>query len=220
MNYLAIYPSLMGAPLMQLGREIKKLESYCAGFHIDVMDYHFVPNLMGGIGYVNQISTYTKKPLWIHLMMEKSLNFAQSILIRPHDIVSFHIEEQADHLLLIKYIREKKSRASIAIKPKTPLEQIFDFLPIVDQVLVMSVEPGFSGQHFLHESFEKITALVSYKKEHDLNFSIGCDGGITDNIVNLLMRCGVDEVALASAIFNAEDSLDNLKRIYRNLSVV
>ena len=115
---------------------------------------------------------------------------------------------------LIKIIREKKHKVSVAINPKTPLERIIPFLNIVDQILVMSVDPGFSGQHFLENSFEKIAALVECRKSYNF-FRIGVDGGIDATHIKKLMEIGVDDCAIGSGIFKYSNSLDALHKLER-----
>ncbi len=214
MQTIAIYPSLISANLLQLGNEIEALESYCDGFHIDVMDYHFVPNLTWGSAFVNAIRNHTTKRLWVHLMMEKTLSFIETIHLAPGDIVSFHIEEKIDFNVAIKSIKAKKMKVSIAIKPKTPLAELFSLLPYIDQVLLMSVEPGFSGQPFLPDSLQRLQDLIEYRKEKSLLFTIGMDGGIDATIIGTLARMGVAEVGVAAGIFGHSNRVRALLELY------
>ena len=143
-----IYPSLMAADPLHLENEIELLEPYCAGFHLDVMDNHFVPNITWGANTVNAIAK-RGKPVWVHLMVEKPDLFYDTLFLPVDSTVSFHIESDVDVFEFVKIIREKKQQVSIAISPKTPISRILPFLVNLDQDLLMSVEPGFSGQHLL-----------------------------------------------------------------------
>lgn len=211
---MKIFPSLISADLLNLEDVIASFEPYCDGFHLDVMDYHFVPNLTWGPAFVNAIALCTSKPLFIHLMVDNPQNLFNLFSLRPSDSVAFHIENKINHINLINFIREKKLRACLAINPKTPLEKIFSFLPHVDQLLLMSVEPGFSGQTFLKSSIERLQSINNYRISHNLSFEIVMDGGITTNIIKQLTSFGCNEVAIASAIFSHEDPIRALKELY------
>src|SRR6266404_2787846 len=156
-----IYPSLMAVDPSHVEDEIKLLEQYCAGFHLDVMDNRFVHNSALSIDAVNNIAKMSSKLVWLHLMVEKPDQFYAQIFL-PHDsLISFHIESEIDVEQFVKTIREKKHKPSIAISPKTPVSRIVPFLNIVDHILLMSVEPGFSGQPFLPESISRLEELVT-----------------------------------------------------------
>ena len=157
-----IYPSLISADLMNLEKEIKLLEPYCTGFHIDVMDNHFVPNLTWGKMFIDAIGKITKKPLWVHLMIDNPSIFIDTLVLSPESILTFHIESASDVKKLSRRIKEKNIIPSIAVSPKTPVEKIFPFLDLVDHILIMTVEPGFSGQCFLQSSKSKIEKLFSH----------------------------------------------------------
>src|SRR5579872_4929566 len=156
-----IYPSLMSVAPANLKDEIDLLQPYCAGFHLDVMDNQFVSNSALSVDDVNNIAKMVNKPVWLHLMVKHPEQFYTQFFLPDGSIVSFHIESEIDIEKFVKIIREKKQRPSIAISPKTPLEQIFPFLNVVDQVLLMSVEPGFSGQRFLSESISRLEKLIT-----------------------------------------------------------
>jgi ribulose-phosphate 3-epimerase len=212
---IKIFPSLISADILNLEHEIKKLEPHCDGFHIDVMDWHFVPNLTWGPMFINAIAQKTTKPLFVHLMIEKSLEFLDLLALRNNDIVSFHIEESHDIKKMIKCIKEKRWRPNIAIKPKTPVEKFFPFSDMVDSILLMSVEPGFSGQHFLKSSTDRLIALTTYRTEHNLSFEIDMDGGINKENISMLVNHGVNSVAIAAGIFEHHDPVYALKELYK-----
>jgi ribulose-phosphate 3-epimerase len=202
-----LYPSLMAVDPSHLEDEIDLLQPYCAGFHLDVMDNRFVPNTALSIDAVNNIAKMVSKPVWLHLMVENPNQFYAKLFL-PHDsLVSFHIESEIDVEQFVKTIREKKHKPSLAISPKTPLQAIVPFLNIVDHILVMSVEPGFSGQPFLLNSISRLEELNAYRKKHEHFFKIGIDGGIDINNIKMIAQKGVDDCAIASGIFQQPDHL-------------
>jgi ribulose-phosphate 3-epimerase len=169
------------------------------------MDNVFVPNKTQGESLINQASQEYGFLPWVHLMIQSPLSFYQQLVLPVGSIVSFHIESQVDFFGMIKVVKEKKHQASLAISPKTPLEELMPYVHLVDQVLVMSVEPGFSGQPFLSEVVQKIECLVAYRQEGDCMFRIAVDGGIDKtNIMSLALK-GVDDFAVSSGIFAQKD---------------
>lgn len=208
-----IYPSLMVVDELNLKKEIELLELYCAGFHIDVMDNTFVPNTTWDIYSVNEMVKLIKKQVWLHLMIDNPKAFYEQLFLPVGSLVSFHIELDIDILDFIKTIREKKHNVSIAIRPKTPISHIIPFLRSVDQVLLMSVEPGFSGQSFLNSTFDRLAELIQYRQKQGVHFRIGIDGGINkENIRNLALQ-GADECAIATAIFNEKNHVVALQEL-------
>lgn len=207
-----IYPSLMAADPLNVENEIDLLESHCAGFHLDVMDNIFVPNISFDVNSVNAIAKRTKS-VWVHLMVQKPALFYDTLTLPIGSIVSFHIESEVDVFEFIKIIREKKHKASIAISPKTPILRLLPFLDYIDQVLLMSVEPGFSGQSFLESSLERITELVVHRKKQNAIFRIGIDGGINTTNIKTVVEKGVDDCAVASAIFQQQNHVVALQQL-------
>lgn len=210
---IKIFPSLISADLLNLATAINQLEPHCSGFHLDVMDDHFVPNLTWGHMFINTIAKKTNKTLFVHLMVENPETWLSKLDLRDCDILTFHVENKIDHLKLIKEIKEKKYRAALAINPKTALEEIFPFLQDIHQVLLMSVQPGFSGQAFLDSSIDRLNALIDYRKQHNLSFEIVMDGGINEKNIAQLVRAGVDQVAIAAGIFGSENPVENINKL-------
>jgi ribulose-phosphate 3-epimerase len=198
-----IYPSLIGADQLNLAQTIKNLDPHVVGYHLDVMDNHFVPNLTWGAPTVNAIAQITNRILWIHLMVTNPADWIDLLKLKPGSIFSFHAEALHDEsaATIIASIKKKGWRASVAINPSTSVESIFNLLLLVDQVLVMSVQPGFSGQSFIADVVNKLKPLVEYRASHNLNFRIGMDGGIDENTIEMLAHNGVDDFAIASGIF-------------------
>jgi len=211
-----IYPSLIAANQQHLEEEVELLEQHCTGFHLDVMDNKFVPNVALSVDTVNAIAQRSK-PIWLHLMVEKPEDFYVQFSL-PHDsLISFHIESEVDVVRFAKIIKEKKHKPSIAISPKTPLERIVPFLNIVDQVLLMSVNPGFSGQSFLKNSFDRLAHVVQLRQEYHAHFRIGIDGGIDTTNVKKIVEMGAQDLAIGSAIFKQKNSLVTLQYLTKEI---
>ncbi|MBI2774467.1 ribulose-phosphate 3-epimerase [Candidatus Dependentiae bacterium] len=215
-SQLKIFPSLISADLLNLRHEIDQLAPHCDGFHIDVMDGIFVPNLTWGFPFISAIMGATSKPLAIHLMVIEPESFARRLELSANTIISFHIEAVTAPEILINYLKSKNWRASIALKPSTDLKKLIPYLPIVDEVLLMSVEPGFSGQPFIQSSLERLKELVSLREIKNLHFTIAMDGGI--NVENLpkLFESGLQSAAIASALFCHTDRIAALKKLYQS----
>lgn len=211
---LRIYPSLISADLLQLQKTIEQLNPYCPGYHLDVMDNHFVPNLTWGPAFINAIAAAApNKIMWVHIMVDNPEAWPDLLQLPPKSILSFHIESIKNFSNLINNIHAKKWRASVTISPKTPVAEILDLLPTIDQVLVMSVVPGFSGQQFIKDTHIKVQQLVEHRTKNNLNFSIGIDGGITAHNIGELAQWGVDEFAAAASIFHQPNPVAALQQL-------
>ena len=210
---IKIFPSLISANLLTLEADIATLEPHSDGFHIDVMDNHFVPNLTWGAQFTNAFVGVCQKPLFVHLMITNPQEFIQTLSLRTIDVLCFHIETTSNPELLIKQIKEKKWKVAITLKPKTALSEIFPFLHLIDQVLLMSVEPGFSGQQFLDCSIERLDSLVQFRKEQNLGFEIVMDGGINQTNIGELAQKGAHSFGIAGAIFDAPDPIKAIEAL-------
>lgn len=216
---LSLFPSLIAAKDMaHLGDLIARLEPFCAGFHLDIMDNHFVPNLTFGPLVVNSLAQCTTKPFWVHVMADNCENVIAALELPPESTVSFHIESKNNFENIIHSVKEKKLKLSVALNPKTALETIFPYIQLVDSVLLMSVEPGFSGQPFLPGSIKKLAALRRYRLEQSLSFLIGMDGGITVATLAQVVQEGCDMVAVGSAVFDQPDMVGALRALYERFS--
>jgi ribulose-phosphate 3-epimerase len=213
MHTIKIFPSLISGDLLNLGHQIEELELLCDGFHIDIMDFNFVPNLTWGAQFIRAISHKTTKPLHIHLMIERVIDFIKTLELRPSDILYFHIESKCDIFQAIKTIREKNTRCGIAINPKTALREIFPYYDHIDSLLLMSVEPGFSGQSFLKESVDRAIEMIAYNKNNNKKIRIGIDGGINATNIKTLALAGITEFSIASAIFDQPNPAAALKKL-------
>lgn len=210
-----IYPSLIAADLLNLEHQIRMLDTHVDGYHIDIMDGHFVPNLTWGTMFVDAFCKVTKKPLWIHLMVDNPLWWIKELQLPYGSTVSFHIESTSKVERCINSIKEKKCRPSLAVSPKTPISETFSFFYSLDHILVMSVEPGFSGQPFISAMEQKLYLAndafheMGFAKEREKRrLTIAFDGGINMQNIENLFHQGATDFAVASAIFASNDILD------------
>jgi len=213
---MKIEPSLISSDLLNLQHTLTMFDRVCDGYHLDVMDGHFVPNLTWGPMFVNAISKATKLPLCIHLMVDNPARWLGDLTVRPQDTVLFHTEVVTDMALqktLIEGIRKKGCQVGIALNPATAVDAIIPLLPILDMVLIMSVEPGFSGQKFIPDVTKKIAPLRALRSQLNKSWIIGMDGGINQANIVSLAGLGVDSVAVASAIFDQPDPLRALEQL-------
>jgi ribulose-phosphate 3-epimerase len=212
---LKVFPSLISANVLKLEQEIKLLEPHCAGFHLDVMDFHFVPNLTWGPVFINAIRKITHKQLHVHLMVDNPEKYLDVCLLQPGDIISVHPESRSAISLpaLLYEIKIRGLIPSIALKPSTPLEAAITLQAPLEHILLMSVEPGFSGQPFISRIFSKLQALVQFRNAHNLKFAIAMDGGINQKNIKQLADTGVNQVAIASAIFSSYNQVQALQTL-------
>jgi len=212
-----IYPSLISSDLLNLEKSIKSLDDHCDGYHLDVMDGHFVPNLTWGPAFIKRIIATTKLPVDVHLMVENPYWWVDKFELRENDEFVFHYESLVDKdkiLLLIELLKKKNWKIGIAINPKTDIEKIIPFLPLLDQVLLMSVEPGFSGQKFISSVAQKVTELMKIKKSKNYIFKICMDGGIGKDNIKMISDLGVEQCGVASSIFGEGNPVENLRNLY------
>ncbi len=200
---IEIFPSLISADILSLKNVIDLLDPHVDGYHLDVMDFHFVPNLTFGPAVVNAIAGVTERPLHVHLMVDKPAQWLDVLTLRSRDVLVFHYEATKQHMQLIDAIKGKGYKVGIAINPDTPPDSVLEFLPHLDQVLVMSVQPGFSGQKFMPQVMEKLPKLSGT--------TIAMDGGIGPDNIAILKQKGVTQFGIASAIFDSSDPVQAIR---------
>ena len=215
---MKLFPSLISSDLLSLGNTIKQLDAHCDGYHIDVMDFHFVPNLTWGPQFIAAFTKATKLPLQIHLMVDDPVSWCDNLTLRQQDSFLFHYEAMRGDLSrcahLIDKIKKKGWQSGIVVNPETPIDAIFSLLDSVDHVLIMSVHPGFSGQQFIPDVLEKIKVLVETREQKNLSFQIGIDGGVNKDTVAMISSSGTDWAGIASAIFSQGDAVTALQELY------
>ena len=208
---IKVSPSILSADFSCLDKEIRKVEDAGADMlHVDVMDGHFVPNITIGPVVVKHIRKITKLPLDVHLMIERPQNFIDEFVSAGSDMITVHIETiSKDKIKLLKAkLKARGIKLGISLNPDTSLSKIKGILDLVDFVLVMSVNPGFSGQSFIPKAVTKIKELRDvFKKD------IAVDGGINDETAKLTIKAGANILAAGSYIFGAKDVKSAIERI-------
>lgn len=210
---MIIAPSILSANFGNLAESIEKVKN-AEWLHIDVMDGHFVPNITIGPLVVNGIRPYTSQVFDTHLMIKDPKKYAKEFADAGSDRITFHVEAIDDPKELIEHIQSLGVRVGISIKPNTQVEKIVPFLPMLDQVLVMSVEPGFGGQKFMMNSVLKIEELVEIRKRENLSFLIAVDGGINKETAVFCKKAGADVLIAGSYVFKNDHPnlmVDSLK---------
>lgn len=197
---------MLSADFGHLNRDTLMIDKSAAEWvHIDVMDGVFVPNISFGFPVLKSIRQATGKCLDVHLMITEPEKYVERFVEAGSDIVTFHYEATVDIRGCIRKIREKGAKVGISIKPATSVAVLRELLPLVDLVLVMSVEPGFGGQKFIPSSLEKIEELRGMAYELNPELIIEVDGGISAHNAAEVFAAGANAVVAGSAVFKAED---------------
>lgn len=209
---IIISPSILSADFANLERDIKLVEQAGADWiHVDVMDGHFVPNITIGVPVVKSLKKVTSLPLDVHLMIENPQNYVDDFASAGADIITFHYEAAPDKVLEIaKKIKDLGIKAGLSIKPKTKASEIFEFLPYLDMVLVMTVEPGFGGQSFMHDCAQKITEIRQIAPE---NLIIQVDGGINNVTGHVCTSLGANSLVAGNYIYGHSDIAQAIKSL-------
>ena len=208
---IKIAPSILSADFSRLGEEIELLDKSGADIiHIDVMDGHFVPNLTFGMPVVKAIRKYTKLPFDVHLMIENPAMYVKDFINAGADIITVHYESDRHIDRTINLIKENGCKAGIVINPGTSVEVIKHLIPIVDMILIMSVNPGFGGQKFIEYSVDKIKEVRAIADKVNKNLMIEVDGGITTDNIGKVVAAGADVLVAGSAVFNGGKVKENI----------
>ena len=198
-----ILPSLLMCDFGNLEREIRALEDAgCQGLHLDIMDGVFVPNLSYGLPVVEGIRRLTDLPLDTHLMIQDPGRYLQAFIDAGADLISFHAEAVAEPFPLLERLRQANVASGLVINPKTGLDQVTEFLPACDLLLVMGVDAGFGGQAFNPIALQKLASAAS---EHHEHLILEVDGGVNLNTIGDCVRAGARWLVVGSAIFGQSD---------------
>jgi len=200
---IRINPSILAADFVNLQSELERIATADL-VHVDVMDNHFVPNLTFGPQMVGRIQDVSPVPLDVHLMIDDPDRWALGYAELGAYSVTFHAEAAHDPVSIARRLRAIGSRAGIAVKPGTGIEPYLDLLEEFDQVLVMTVEPGFGGQSFMPETMPKLRALREAVEARGLDVWLQVDGGVTEETIVTAATAGADTFVAGSSVFRGE----------------
>lgn len=207
-----IAPSILAADFSQLGAEIARVQD-ADWIHVDIMDGHFVPNLSFGPDITRTAHRCTDKPLDVHLMIENPERWVKEYIDAGAHTIIFHVEAAKDPIALARVIRQHGAHAGFSLRPGTAIDPYLDHLGEFDEVLIMSVEPGFGGQSFMPDQLDKVRALRRRIDEADLDVVIEIDGGISAATIEDAAAAGCDAFVAGSAVYGAEDPNAEIRRL-------
>lgn len=200
-------PSILAADMLQLGNEIEKIEKSGSKYvHIDVMDGVFVPNISFGMPILSAVRKKTDLVLDVHLMIIDPDKYIDEFIKCGADLITFHLETLDNERTInaINKIHSMGKKVGISIKPNTPSSQVLPYVELVDMVLVMTVEPGFGGQSFMHDTMTKVKEIREYAIKNGLNLDIEVDGGINNETIKIAKNAGANIFVLGTAFFKSE----------------
>ena len=199
---ILVSPSILSADFANLQRDIKRVEPYVSWLHIDVMDGHFVSNISIGVPVVKSIRKITNLFLDTHLMIENPIKYVDAFSDAGSDLITFHYEATKDKTIeTIEKIKSRNVKAGLSIKPKTSVDEIKDYINLVDLVLVMTVEPGFGGQKFMDDCANKIKEI----RKINSDVIIQVDGGINDKTAKICTDLGANSLVAGNYIYSADN---------------
>jgi len=216
-----IAPSILSADFANLQRDIEMINNSEADwFHVDVMDGVFVPNISFGFPVLKAVNQHAKKPLDVHLMIVNPDQYIEEFAKNGAAIITVHYEACTHLHRTIQLIKANGCKASVALNPHTPVGLLKDILADLDMVLIMSVNPGFGGQQFIHQSLHKIAELRKLANEINPDLIIEVDGGVSISNIGDLIKAGANAFVAGNAIFAAENQLQmiaEMKAVDMNL---
>lgn len=216
-----IAPSVLAADFANIQRDVEMINSSEADwFHIDIMDGVFVPNISFGFPVMEAIKKHANKPLDVHLMIVDPDRYISTFKKAGADVLTVHYEA-CNHLhRTIQAIKQEGMKAGVALNPHTPVHLLKDVLPDLDLVCLMSVNPGFGGQKFIRNTFNKVQELKGLINDAGSDALIEIDGGVGTDNAKLLVDCGADVLVAGSSVFNAEDPITTVAQLKKLETIV
>jgi ribulose-phosphate 3-epimerase len=209
-----IAPSLLAADFANLQRDIEMINKSDADwFHVDIMDGVFVPNISFGMPVLDAINKHAKKPLDVHVMIVQPEKFIAEFKKLGAHILTVHYEACPHLHRTVQEIKQNGMKAGIALNPHTPVNVLHEIINDLDLVLVMSVNPGFGGQKFIENTYEKIRKLKALCAEHHANPIIEVDGGVNSAIAPKLIEAGANALVAGSFVFNSKDPIKTIAEL-------
>ena len=212
-----VAPSLLAADFLKLGQEIDMVnESLADWFHLDVMDGQFVPNISYGMPIIKQIKSLAKKPLDVHLMIERPEQYLSTFRECGADVITVHYEACTHLHRTIQQIKETGAKAGVALNPHTPVSLLENVIEDLDLVLIMSVNPGFGGQKFIYQTLAKVREAKDMITVRNTQTVIEVDGGVGLQNAEKLLQTGADVLVAGSSVFRAENptlAIEQLKNV-------
>jgi ribulose-phosphate 3-epimerase len=209
MNSVRLAAALLAADLGRLEQEVRRMEeANVDSIHLDVMDGHFVPYFALGADVVQAVRKLTRLPIEVHLMIQQPDRYARTFVEAGADLLIVHMEAYHDPRRTIAIVREMGCRCSLALNPLTLVENTYAILKQVDQLLCMSVNPGFLGQPFIIEVLEKVRIARAFRDKHHLEFDISVEGQVTDETIGPCRTAGANQVVVGGPLFIPKDAAE------------
>ncbi len=210
---MKISPSFLTCDFTNLKSELNEIKDVCEYIHIDVMDGVFVPNLTFGPKLIKDLRPHFSNVFDVHLMIIDPIKYIKEFADAGSDIITFHYESLSNVMDTINEIKKYGKKVGLSIKPNSSVDDIKRYLPYLDLVLVMSVEPGFGGQKFMNSSIDKIKKLYSLREENKYNYEIEVDGGINEETIVYVKESNIDVVVAGSYIMNSSNKKEKVETL-------